>query len=121
MGMAWKIGSPSSKRTGWLGSKTFQFIVNDIAIQSLSIKAVSGWALNLNILVGPQTSSREPRGRVRNRNGVFQVMIPLPKRSVTHFAQKSPSVSNRNTIEFRSASPFQVAVKPTGFLIHQPA
>ena len=42
--MTWNSGSPASNRTVSPGV-IIQFIVNDMLIQSLSIRAVSGWAL----------------------------------------------------------------------------
>ena len=38
----------ASFRTGWFGGTTFQFMANDMLIQSLSMSAVSGWAYVLN-------------------------------------------------------------------------
>ena len=92
-GINWNSGSPASNRTDMWGIVSFQFIVNDMLIQSLSISAVSGWANVLNEFTGPQTRSREPCGRVRNRNGVFQVMIPIPNWSLIQFFQSSVAVS----------------------------
>ena len=57
-GIAWKRGSPSSKRTGWFGMKTFQFIVNDVVIQSLSIKAKR---LDIDLEIVGWTANQEPR------------------------------------------------------------
>src|SRR3954451_4544878 len=89
-------------------------------IQSLSIRAVSGWALALNTLAGPQTSSREPWGLVRKRNGVFQVMIPSPNWLLIQSFQIDPDWSNAKSMPPGPIPPFQFAVNATGFLIHQP-
>src|SRR5262249_5079797 len=98
----------------------FQFIVNDMLIQSLSMRAVSGCALALKSLIGPQMRSRDPLGLVWNRKGVFRVMIPSQNGLWIHSFQFSPATSNRNSMDPGALRPLQIAVKPTGFLIHQP-
>src|SRR5579875_3875535 len=89
-------------------------------IQSLSIRAVRGWALALKWFTGPQTRSREPRGFVRKRNGVFQVMMPSPNWLLIHGDHTSAGASNRKSIDPGAVPPRQVAVNPTGLVIHQP-
>src|SRR5205823_11618297 len=103
--MTWKSGSPASKRTDMWGIVIFQFIVNDIRIQSLSIRAVSGWANGLNEFTGPDTRRREPWGRVRNRKGEFQVMIPAPNWLLIQLFQSSPATSNWMTTPPGLSSP----------------
>lgn len=119
-GIDWKSGSPASNRTGAPGLMIFQFIVNDMVIQSLSRIAVRGWALSLNEFAGPETSSLEPAGLVRKRNGVFQVIIPAPNSLLTHRVQISADSSNWKSMLSGLEDPRQVAVKPTGFLTHKP-
>ena len=57
---------------------------------------------------------------MRNRKGVFQVMIPSPNWLLIHFPQVPAEASNRKSMPPGSLCPRQVAVKPTGFLIHHP-
>src|SRR4051794_30132452 len=102
------------------GIINFQFIVKDMLIQSLSIKAVSGWANVLNEFTGPHTRRREPRGWVRIKNGVFQVMIPAPNWLLIQSFQVSPATSNWNPIPPGLSCPPQEALKPTGLVIHRP-
>ena len=120
IGIAWNSGSPASNRTGSYGRMIFQFIVNDMEIQSLSMIAVRGWAFPLKAFAGPQTNSRDPAGLVRKRKGVFQVMMPAPKTLPIQLPQTSPAMSNWNSILPGLSLPPHLAVKPTGFLIHQP-
>ena len=89
-------------------------------IQSLSISAVSGWANVLNEFTGPQTRSREPWGFVRNKNGVFQVMIPIPNWSLIQFFQRSVAVSKWKETPPGLLFPFQKAVSPTGLATQRP-
>src|SRR5262245_34898133 len=98
----------------------FQFIVNDMFIQSLSIRAVRGCAPFLNEFTGPQTRRREPRGRVRNKNGVFQATIPAPNWLLIQSFQISPAASNWNCIAPGLIWPFQYTVKPTGLVTQRP-
>ena len=121
MGIAWNSGSPTSNRTGTWAAVNFQFIVNDMLIQSLSMIAVSGWIACLNALAGPMISSREPAGLVRNRNGVFHVMIPLPNWLLIHGDHVVGVGVEQNVDRARAPDcPCQVAVKPTGLRTHQP-
>src|SRR4051794_3943084 len=89
-------------------------------IQSLSMMAVSGCAFALKQFAGPQTSSREPCGLVRKRNGVFQVMIPSPNWLLIQSFQTDPDWSNAKSMPPGPIPPFQLAVNATGFLIHHP-
>ena len=99
----------------------FQFIVNDMLIQSLSMSAVSGWAFGLEI-VG-RAADQEPRARRLRSEEERRVPgdDPLAELVVDPVA---PDLGRGVEPEFDVArllvSPRQVAVKPTGFLIHQP-
>ena len=58
-GRIWNSGSPASKRIDMWNIMIFQLIVNDMLIQSLSIKAVGGSTTVLKKFTGPHTSRRE--------------------------------------------------------------
>ena len=51
---------------------------------------------------------------------MFQVMIPSPNWLLIQFCQSLAAASNRKSMLPGALGPRQVAVKPTGFLIHQP-
>ena len=59
-------------------------------------------------------------GLVRKRKGVFQVMMPSPNWLLIQVAQVSLDTSNWKSIEPGALPPRQVALNPTGLLIHQP-
>src|SRR5207247_1206887 len=102
------------------GNISFQFIVKDMLIQSLSMMAVSGCTPGLNWLAGPMINSREPAGLVRKRNGVFQVMIPSPNWLLIHCDQSTGVESKVKCTPPVVRFPSHMAVNPTGLLMNHP-
>ena len=86
------------------GIVSFQFIVNDMLIQSLSISAVSGWANVLNEFTGPQIRSREPSRPGAEQERRIPGDDPLPNWSLIQFFQSSVPVS-----KWKNAPPASVA------------